>query len=59
VDLATQKMSDPSNKKYTILSLAYDCGFNSKSSFNSIFKKHEGLTPTEFLRNSEEINSEF
>lgn len=49
VDLATQKMSDPSNKKYTILSLAYDCGFNSKSSFNSIFKKYEGITPTEFL----------
>ncbi len=48
VDLAKQKMSNPSNKKYTILSLAYDCGFNSKSSFNSIFKKYEGLTPTEF-----------
>ena len=58
VDLATQKISDPSNKKYTRLSLAYDCGFNSKSSFNSIFKKHVGLTPTEFLRNGEEINSE-
>ncbi len=49
VELAKQKMSDPSNKKCTILSLAFDCGFNSKSSFNSLFKKCEGLTPTEFL----------
>ena len=50
VDLVKQKMTDPSNKNYTTLSLAYDCGFNSKSSFNSIFKKHTGLTPTEFLK---------
>jgi AraC-like DNA-binding protein len=49
VDLARQKMRDPSNKKYTILSLAYDCGFSSKSTFNAIFKKYEGLTPTEFI----------
>lgn len=50
VDLIKQKMTEPSNKKFTIISLAYDCGFNSKSSFNSIFKKHTGLTPTEFLK---------
>lgn len=48
VDLAKQKLSDLSNKKYTLLSLAYDCGFSSKSSFNSIFKKFVGLTPSEF-----------
>ncbi len=50
VDLVKQKMTDPSNKNYTLLSLAYDCGFNSKSSFNSIFKKYEDLTPTEFMK---------
>ncbi|MDD2284067.1 MAG: helix-turn-helix domain-containing protein [Paludibacter sp.] len=48
VDLAKQKLIDPSYKNYTILSLAYDCGFSSKSSFNSIFKKFVGLTPSEF-----------
>ncbi len=51
INLVKQKMAEPSNKKYTLLSLAYDCGFNSKSSFNSIFKKHTSLTPTEYLKN--------
>jgi AraC-like DNA-binding protein len=50
VDMVKQKMTLPSNQNYTMLSLAYECGFNSKSSFNSIFKKQEGLTPTEFLK---------
>jgi AraC-like DNA-binding protein len=35
-----------------IESIAYDCGFNSKSSFYSIFKKHTHLTPTEFKEKS-------
>lgn len=48
VDLAKQKLNDPSNNNYTIVSLAYDCGFSSKSSFNTIFKKNAGLTPSEF-----------
>jgi len=51
INLVKLKMVEPSNEKYTLLSLAYDCGFNSKSSFNSIFKKHTGLTPTEYLKN--------
>ena len=49
VDLVKEKMSDPSNKNFTLLALAYDCGFNSKSSFNSIFKKYTELTPSQYL----------
>jgi AraC-like DNA-binding protein len=38
-------------KKYTIMALAYQSGFNSKSSFNKYFKKITNLTPTEYIEN--------
>jgi len=38
----------PTNQQYTLLALAYDCGFNSKSSFNRSFKKHTGFTPSQY-----------
>ncbi len=38
----------PRNQAYTLLSLAYDCGFSSKSSFNRYFKKATGQTPSEY-----------
>lgn len=36
--------------KYTILSIAFDCGFNSKASFNRIFKSFTGYSPTEYIQ---------
>jgi len=39
----------PENQKLTLLSLAYDCGFNSKSSFNRYFKKASGQTPSQYF----------
>ncbi|TMU57056.1 helix-turn-helix domain-containing protein [Flagellimonas algicola] len=39
----------PENEKYTKISLAYDCGFSSKSTFNKHFKTCTGKTPTEFF----------
>ncbi|WP_299526624.1 AraC family transcriptional regulator [uncultured Lutibacter sp.] len=39
----------PDNKKYTMISLAYDCGFNTKSTFNKHFKLVTGKTPTKFF----------
>ncbi|HEX2396142.1 MAG TPA: helix-turn-helix domain-containing protein [Bacteroidales bacterium] len=41
---------DPKNKQFTFLSLAYESGFNSKSTFNSFFKKSTGLTPSDYLK---------
>jgi AraC-like DNA-binding protein len=41
---------DPKNAHITILGLAYDSGFNSKSVFNTYFKKIEGLTPRAWLK---------
>lgn len=42
------QMQQDSNKQFTILALAYESGFNSKSTFNTIFKKLTGLTPSEY-----------
>jgi AraC-like DNA-binding protein len=39
----------PKNRNFTLLSLAYDCGFSSKSSFNRYFKKATGQTPSEYF----------
>ena len=41
---------DPDNAHVTILGLAYDSGFNSKSVFNAYFKKETGITPRQFLQ---------
>lgn len=43
-------ISIPDNQKYTLLSLAYDCGFNSKTSFNRNFKNITGKSPSEYLK---------
>ena len=43
-------ISNPNNRKFTLLSLAFECGFNSKSSFNKYFKKVTGQSPTEYLQ---------
>ncbi|MEW5799337.1 MAG: helix-turn-helix domain-containing protein [Bacteroidota bacterium] len=42
-------LDDPKNRNLTLLSLAFDCGFNSKSSFNRFFKKATGQTPSEYF----------
>ena len=45
-----QKMLDPKNEIYSLLSIAHDCGFGSKSTFNRIFKNHTGQTPTQYKK---------
>jgi len=36
--------------KKTVLEILYETGFNSKSVFNTAFKKHTGMTPTQFKK---------
>jgi len=45
------------NQQFTLLALAYDCGFNSKSSFNRYFNKYTGQTPSEFVKSIAESPS--
>ncbi len=51
VDEVKRLMADPRNKDFTILSLAFDAGFPSKSTFHDIFKKQMGMTPSEYQNN--------
>jgi len=41
---------DPEKKHLTILGIAFDAGFNSKTAFNTIFKKYVHMTPSEFRK---------
>lgn len=47
---AKKMLSNIENEKFTISSIAYDTGFSSISSFNSAFKKFEGVTPSSFRK---------
>jgi len=44
----------PEKTHYSLLALALESGFNSKSSFNTIFKKQKGLSPSEYLSQKEQ-----
>ena len=45
------RINDPKYQHYTILAIAFDAGFNSKSTFNTIFKAYTGNTPSEYRNN--------
>jgi AraC-like DNA-binding protein len=43
-----ERFSDRKYDHFTILAIAFDSGFNSKTTFNNIFKNITGKTPSEF-----------
>ena len=48
VEDAKRLLLDEKSRNYTILSIGFEAGFNSKTTFNTVFKKFTGTTPTEF-----------
>ncbi len=45
---AARKMQDPAYDNMTLLGIAFEAGFNSKTTFNRIFKQMTGKSPTEY-----------
>lgn len=43
-------LSNPENRKYTILALSIESGFNSKASLNRIFREYVGQSPKQFQK---------
>jgi AraC-like DNA-binding protein len=50
VNEVKERMKSEDLQQLTILGIAFDSGFNSKSSFNTIFKEKTGTTPSEYLK---------
>ena len=45
-----EKVADPRQQHLTLLAMAYDSGFNSKTVFNTFFKKKMGMTPRAYWK---------
>jgi AraC-like DNA-binding protein len=50
IEQAKADLADPEKQHFKILSIAFDAGFNSKATFNTIFKKQTNLTPQEYRK---------
>ena len=53
VEEVKSRLKNPEYQKQTLSSIGGDCGFNSKSAFNRIFKNLTGKTPSEFQNMSQ------
>lgn len=52
IEEAKQQLQDPSRRHQSILTIMFAAGFNSKATFNTLFKKATGQTPSAFRRQS-------
>ena len=50
VEQVKEDLTDPEKENLTVLAIAFEAGFNSKSSFYSIFKRVTGMTPTDYRK---------
>jgi len=52
VEEAKQLLANPARRKHKIASIAFDSGFNSISTFNEVFKKFIGCTPSAYRKDT-------
>lgn len=51
IEAVKEKLQKEEHKTSTLLGIAFDCGFNSKATFNRAFKKSTDLSPKDYLKN--------
>jgi AraC-like DNA-binding protein len=54
IEEVKERYKDPANRNLTLIGIAMESGFSSKSSFNRIFKQFTGKTPSEYFKLMEE-----
>ncbi|HAD11388.1 MAG TPA: AraC family transcriptional regulator [Saprospirales bacterium] len=52
VALVKDRLKDPAFQHYSLLGIGLECGFNSKSTFNRVFKKITGYAPGDYVKGS-------
>ncbi len=58
VEEAKLLFADPRGELLTVLAIAEEVGFNSKSAFNTAFKKYTGMTPTQYKSKINHVEGE-
>ena len=50
IEEAKKQLNETNDSKKTVLEVLYESGFNSKSAFNTAFKRQTGYTPTQYRK---------
>ena len=50
VEEVKRRLADKDSDNFSLIAIAFDSGFNSKSTFNTIFKKQTGTTPSQYRK---------
>lgn len=57
IEEAKKILNDPEKKDFKILRVAFESGFNNKTTFNNAFKNEVGTTPSKFRKRSSRVNT--
>lgn len=58
VTAVQHRLTSPADAHLTLLAVAMECGFSSKASFNRVFKKQTGLTPSAYRTHAKQVKGD-
>ncbi len=59
IEEACRQLQDETLASKTIMAIMVDSGFNGKATFNSLFKREKGMTPSQFRQNATYVSGEY